>query len=199
MADYAILEAQYSGKGDLHGITTEVWRLEADPLDHPVQAKNIDSETIMDVFPGVLPIYFGSNTTLMSESVTGRLVSGDSQSVIYLDPRGLGAQDPTSDDLMAVFMIERTTAMDQETAQLLQDKIHANQEPLTYWMNFDTDSSGFYIDQVTAIFYLLAIFLAGFGTFKVITSQEKEKDWGNQTSSIEDIDEVVETAMNEEE
>ena len=210
LADYAILEAQYSGKGDLHGISTEVWRLEASPVDHPVQAKNLDSESIMDVFPGVLPIYFGSNTTLMTESVTGRIVSGESQSVIYFDQRGLGVDNPTMDDLQAVFMIESSNAMDAETAQLLQDKVHANQDPMMYWANFDTDGSAFYIDQVTAIFYALAIILGGLGGWKLVV-MPSEKSWLDQTdgdgdgsegdgqSSSDELKQVVNSAMTEEE
>ncbi|HIO94432.1 MAG TPA: hypothetical protein EYN46_03670 [Candidatus Poseidoniales archaeon] len=211
LADYAILEAQYSGKGDLHGITTEVWRIDASPVDHPVQAKNLDSETIMDVFPGVLPIYFGTNVTLMTESVTGRIVSGESESVIYYDQRGLGADDPTIDDLQAVFMIVSSNAMDAETAQLLQDKVHANQDPMMYWANFDTDGSAFYIDQITAIFYALAIIFGGLGGWKLVVLQPEDKSWLDQTdgegdgsegdgqSSGDELEEVVDSAMAEEE
>jgi len=211
LADYAIVEAEYVGKGDLHGITTEVWHANADPLNNPVQAKNIDSETIMDVFPGVLPIYFGSNTTLMSESVTGRIVSGDSQSVIYFDQRGLGAQNPTMDELQAVFMIESSSSMDAETAQLVQDKVHANQDPMTYWTNFDTDASGFYIDQVTATFYALAILLGAIGGWRWVNSTAEfdevpidstsgNKEWKDDVESVDkEIEDAVDSTLGEEE
>ncbi|MFL2969178.1 MAG: hypothetical protein ACJZ6A_08570 [Candidatus Poseidoniaceae archaeon] len=49
--------------------------------------------------------------------------------------------------------------VDDETAEALESSIVTNQDPLTYWTNFDTDGSAFYIDQVTAAFYVLGVIM----------------------------------------
>jgi hypothetical protein len=115
------------------------------------------------------------------------------------------------DDLQAVFMIVSSNAMDAETAQLLKDKVHANQDPMMYWANFDTDGSAFYIDQITAIFYALAIIFGGLGGWKLVVLQPEDKSWQDQTdgegdgsegdgqSSSDELEEVVDSAMAEEE
>ena len=81
---------------------------------------------------------------------------------------------------------------------------------MMYWANFDTDGSAFYIDQVTVIFYALAIILGGIGGWKLVVMPEEKSwqdadgdersgGWGDDKSSREQLEQVVDTAMPEEE
>ena len=198
LADYAIVEAAYEGKGELHGMEVEVWSANLDPTKRSVQQKLINSKTIMDVLPGGLPIYFGSEVTLMTESVTGKIISGDSKSFFYLDLRGLGSENPTMDDLQPVFQIERFAQAAPEDVEFIQQSLHANQEPMTYWTNFDTGSDAFFIDYITFFFYLGGVILIGLGGWKMAMPNEDEgkKTFTEPTGAIIDVTQAVEAAMN---
>ena len=197
LADYAIVTANYEGKGELHGMEVEVWSANLDPTERSVQQKLIDSKTIMDVLPGGLPIYFGSEVTLMTESVTGKIVSGDSKSFFYLDLRGLGAENPTMDDLQPVFEINRFAQAEKEDVEFIENSLHANQDPMTYWMNFDTGADAFFIDYITLLFYLGGIILIGLSGWKfVMITEDEVKNFTEATGAIIDVAEAVEAAMN---
>ena len=69
---------------------------------------------------------------------------------------------------------------------------------MSYWMNFDTDSSAFYIDQVTALFYALAILFAGLGIWKMLVVLEEHKEIKTDENVAQDLEIAGDSVMQEE-
>ena len=110
-----------------------------DPLTRPIQAKLLDTDTLLDAVPGALPVYFGSEVTLQAEQLSGAIIAGSSESTFWLDMRPITDQHtaPVASDLQAVFAIESSSEISDDDAETLASSVTTNQKALTYWTNFD--------------------------------------------------------------
>ena len=168
-----------------------------DPLTSPIQAKLVNKGDLLDATPGALPVYFGSVVELQAEQISGVILAGNSESTFWLDSRPIWEQQtqPTVADMQQVFVIKSEAMVDDETAEALESSIVTNQDPLTYWTNFDTDGSAFYIDQVTAAFYVLGVIMLLAGAPNLIShilaankERSAESKWSDDSISFHEPD-----------
>jgi hypothetical protein len=154
LSGYGVSEVDCSSKEVLKGIPVDVCTAGINPLERPIQAKLLDTDTLLDATPGALPVYFGSDVTIKVEPVSGAIIAGGSVSLFYLDTRPPTEQQtpPTMDDMQEVFMIVTNGEIGDSDAAALESKIVTNQDSMGYWTNFDH-----WIDYVTIIFYVLGI------------------------------------------
>ena len=153
---YAIAEVVCDGKDDVKGIQVDDCSASVDPTTNPITAKLIKSFTLLDATTPALPVYFGSEISLMSEDVSGLIIAGSSTSTFYLDKRtGTElATTPNMDDLQPVFQIVSASEIEDDDAEEMEDAIVHNQEYMTWWTNFDTP-----FDYVAPLLYILGISL----------------------------------------
>ncbi len=156
LGGYAVATSEITGKGSVYGIETHTHTFTVDPLDNPIQAKLLAQENILDIFPGALPIYFGGTVVMEMEPNVNAAIAGDLTSYFYLDTRGIGAVDPTMDDLQPVFQISQTSSMTEEQSVAFKDAVITNRQPYSYWTNFDGDDAMF-IDEITLLIWILGI------------------------------------------
>ena len=148
---YAITEIVCDGTGEVKGIPVDECTASVDPTTNPITAKLIKSYTLLDATTPALPVYFGSEISMMSEDISGLIISGSSTSTFYLDTRtGLDmATAPEMADLQPVFQIEQSSEIEDDDAEDMESAIVQNQEYMGWWMNFDT---GF--DYVALLLYI---------------------------------------------
>ena len=153
---YAIAGIVCDGKDDVKGIPVDDCSASVDPTTNPITAKLIKSFTLLDATTPALPVYFGSEISLMSEDVSGLIIAGSSTSTFYLDTRtGTDlATTPTMEDLQPVFQIVSASEIEDDDAEEMEDAIVHNQEYMTWWTNFDTP-----FDYVAPLLYILGIAL----------------------------------------
>ena len=153
---YAIAEIVCDGKDDVKGIPVDDCSASVDPTTNPITAKLVKSFTLLDATTPALPVYFGSEISLMSEDVSGLIIAGSSTSTFYLDTRtGTDlATTPTMEDLQPVFQIVSASEIEDDDAEEMEDAIVHNQEYMTWWTNFDTP-----FDYVAPLLYILGISL----------------------------------------
>ncbi|HJM68204.1 MAG TPA: hypothetical protein QF716_04945, partial [Candidatus Thalassarchaeaceae archaeon] len=156
LGGYAVTTSEITGKGSVYGIETNTHTFTVDPLDNPIQAKLLAQENVLDIFPGALPIYFGGTVVMEMEPNVNAAIAGDLTSYFYLDTRGIGAVDPTMDDLQPVFQISQTSSMTEEQSVDFKDAVITNMQPYSYWTNFDGGDAMF-IDEITLLIWLLGI------------------------------------------
>ena len=149
LVGYAVTDTEYVGPSVVHGLNMHEHHISLDPLENPIQAKLINSESMIDVFPGALPIYFGAEVEMHVEPTSQVIMSGKSQSKFYLDTRGVGAMNPSMDNLTPVFVIETEAGISAEDAATFDSLVVTNAKPFLYWTNMDTGPDEYYIDQVT--------------------------------------------------
>jgi hypothetical protein len=144
-----------------------------DPTTRSVQAKLLDTDTLLDALPGALPVYFGSDVTVKAEDMSGAIISGTSESTFYLDTREMGNQStaPTMDDLQPVFIIKTSGELSDSDADSLQSAIYTNQEYFGYWTNFDHP-----IDFLTLIFYVAGVAMLVMGIYGMSGATEDEDE-----------------------
>ena len=142
-----------------------------DPLERPIQAKLLDTDTLLDAVPGALPVYFGSEVSLQAEQLSGAIIAGSSESTFWLDMRPITDQHtaPTADDLQAVFMITSSSEIGDSDAEELASSVTTNQKALTYWTNFDVPT-----DYLAPLLLIGAIACLGLGV-KMMSSEDEEK------------------------
>jgi hypothetical protein len=159
LSGYGTAEVNCDKEGTLKGIPVDICTAYMDPVTRPIQAKLINSGDLLDATPGALPVYFGSEVEVKVEQLSGAIIAGKSESTFWLDTRLAWEQQtpPTMDNLQEVFVIKTEAELDDETAETMESQIVTNQDYFTYWTNFDTDSSSYYIDQITAAFYILGL------------------------------------------
>ena len=155
---YAIAEVKCKGKDEIKGIPVDDCSAKVNPWTRPITAKLIKSFTLLDATTPALPVYFGTNISLMSEEVSGLIIAGSSTSTFYFDTRtGLElASTPTMEDLQPVFQIISASEIEDKDAEEMEGAIVHNQEYMTWWTNFDTP-----FDFVAPILYILGIILLG--------------------------------------
>lgn len=162
LGDYAICSPLQMADSDHLGMVTETWTCHLDGNERLIQAKLTNSHSALDIFPGAIPIYFGADVEMKVQPTARIIVAGASESYFYLDLRPMheqAASEPEMSDMQPVFKIESGGGADAETVGLMEAGIVDNQKQFTYWTNFDTDGGSFYIDQVTAVLYLVALVL----------------------------------------
>ena len=153
---YAVTDVVCNGKDEVKGIPVDDCSASVDPTMNPITAKLVKSFTLLDATTPALPVYFGSEISLMSEDVSGLIIAGSSTSTFYLDTRtGTDlATTPTMDDLQPVFQIVSASEIEDDDAEEMEDAIVHNQEYMTWWTNFDTP-----FDYVAPLLYILGISL----------------------------------------
>lgn len=156
LGGYTVATSEVIGKGSVYGIVTQHHRFTIDPLENPIQAKLINDESILDIFPGALPVYFGGTVEMQMEPNVNAAIAGDMNSYFYLDTRGIGAVDPTMEDLQPVFQISQTSSMTEEQSVAFKDAVITNTQPYSYWTNFDGGDAMF-IDEITLLIWILGI------------------------------------------
>jgi hypothetical protein len=163
LSGYATTAIACDGTSTLKDIEVNDCSASLDPLSRSIQAKLLDTGTLLDAMPGALPVYFGSEVTLQSEALSGAIIAGSSESTFWLDMRPITEQHtaPTVDDLQAVFSIESSSVIGDSDAEDLASSVTTNQKSLTYWTNFDVPT-----DFLAPLLYLGAIVCLGIAARK---------------------------------
>ena len=184
LGGYAVATSEITGTGSVQGIETQTHTFTLDPLENPIQAKLLAQESILDIFPGALPVYFGGEVVMEMEPTVNAAIAGDLNSYFYLDTRGIGAVDPTMEDLQPVFQISQSSSMTEAQSEDFNDQVISNTKPYSYWANLDTGADAFYIDQITMMIWILAI-LSLLGSLLVLVAKtaktgSREIDWSEE-------------------
>ena len=181
LGGYAVQTSEITGTGSVHGIETKTHTFTLDPLENPIQAKLLAQESILDIFPGALPVYFGGEVVMEMEPNVNAAIAGDLNSYFYLDTRGIGAVNPTLDDLQPVFQISQSSSMTEAQSEDFKDLVITNTQPYSYWTNFDGADASF-IDEITLLIWILAIFsLLGCSyVAKTAKPGSEEIDWSEE-------------------
>ena len=181
LGGYAVATSEITGTGSVYGIETQTHTYTVDPLENPIQAKLLAQENILDIFPGALPVYFGGEVVMEMEPNVNAAIAGDLNSYFYLDTRGIGAVDPTMDDLQPVFQISQSSSMTEEQSVAFKDAVLTNIKPYSYWTNFDGADASF-IDEITLLIWVLAIvsLLGCSYVAKTARIDSLEIDWGEE-------------------
>ena len=182
LGGYAVATSEITGTGSVQGIETQTHTFTLDPLENPIQAKLLAQESILDIFPGALPVYFGGEVVMEMEPTVNAAIAGDLNSYFYLDTRGIGAVDPTMEDLQPVFQISQNSSMTEAQSEDFNDQVISNTKPYSYWANLDTGADAYYIDQITMMIWILAILsLLGCSyVAKTAKTGSREIDWSEE-------------------
>ena len=148
---YGVTAVVCDGTGEVKGIPVDECTASIDATTNPITAKLIKSFTLLDATTPALPVYFGTEISMMSEDISGLIISGSSTSTFYLDTRtGLDmASAPNMTDLQPVFEIQLSSEIEDDDAEDMESAIVQNQEYMGWWMNFD---NGF--DYVALLLYI---------------------------------------------
>ena len=170
LSGYATAGITCDGTSTLKDIAVDDCSASLDPLERPIQAKLLDTDTLLDAVPGALPVYFGSEVTLQAEQLSGAIIAGSSESTFWLDMRPITDQHtaPNASNLQAVFSIESSSIIGDDDAETLASSVTTNQKALTYWTNFDVPT-----DFLAPLLWLGAIFGLGMAAVK---SKDEETD-----------------------
>jgi len=181
LGGYAVQTSEITGTGSVHGIETQTHTFTLDPLENPIQAKLLAQENVLDIFPGALPVYFGGEVVMEMEPNVNAAIAGDLNSYFYLDTRGIGAVDPTMDDLQPVFQISQSSSMTEAQSEDFKDLVITNTQPYSYWTNFDGADASF-IDEITLLIWILAIMSLLGCSYVAKTSgrDSREIDWNEE-------------------
>jgi len=182
LGGYAVQTSEITGTGSVHGIETQTHTFTLDPLENPIQAKLLAQENVLDIFPGALPVYFGGEVVMEMEPTVNAAIAGDLNSYFYLDTRGIGAVNPTMEDLQPVFQISQSSSMTEAQSEDFKDLVITNTQPYSYWANLDTGADAFYIDQITMMIWILAIMSLLGCSYVAKTSgrDPREIDWNEE-------------------
>jgi hypothetical protein len=151
LAGYAIADVTCSGTSTVKGIPTNTCSASLDETTRLIQAKLLNTVTLLDATPSALPVYFGSEVSLETEQLSGLIISGSSTSTFYLDTRNSNNMTtaPLATDLVPVFQISRNSMIADSDAEDMESAIVQNQDMISYWMNFDSP-----IDFVAILLYI---------------------------------------------
>ena len=156
LGGYAVSTSEITGKGSVYGIETDTHTFTIDPLENPIQAKLLAQENVLDIFPGALPVYFGGTVVMEMEPNVDAAIAGEMNSYFYLDTRGIGATNPSLEDLQPVFQISQTSSMTEEQSVTFKDAVITNTQSFSYWTNFD-GADAMFIDEITLLIWMLGI------------------------------------------
>ena len=168
LVGYAMSESVPGDMETYKGIEMRAHTVNLDPSQNQIQAKLVGSASFVDVLPGALPVYFGSNVDIKVEPVTQVAMYGKSVSMFHLDLRGPGMLNPEmGTDTHPVFEIHTFSEIADEDAETFQCRVLDNMEPM-YWTDFggsgDCELEGTaVIDSVTAVLYVASIAMIAVG------------------------------------
>ena len=182
---YAIADVWCHGTGEVKNIPVDKCSASVDPTTRPITAKLIGSESLLDAMTPALPVYFGTEITLMSEELSGLIISGSSTSTFYLDTRDQynRASAPMMSDLQPVFQIVQSSEIEDDDAEDMESAIVTNQNALSYWTNFDVPT-----DYVALLLYLGALTCLVLGVMALGNEDEEAKDYSSETAEAEPSD-----------
>ena len=191
LSGYATAEIVCEGESTLKGIPVDDCTASLDPLTRSIQAKLLDTDTLLDAVPGALPVYFGSEVSMSVEQLSGAAIAGESTSHFYLDTRPITSMNvaPTIDDLQPVFMIKSSGEISDEDAESLESSIVTNQEMLGYWTNFDNIA-----DYITVLIYLGAVVALVNGVRLMMTEDETDEAMKSEAPAAEAPEEAGDDA-----
>ena len=187
LAGYAIADVTCSGTSTVKGIPTNTCSASLDETTRLIQAKLLNTVSLLDATPSALPVYFGSEVSLETEQLSGLIISGSSTSTFYLDTRNNNNMTtaPLATDLVPVFQISRNSMIADSDAADMESAIVQNQDIISYWTNFDSP-----ID-----FVALLLYLAGVGMivmhFVAKTEDEDLSEPAEEPAADEEVEEVV--------
>ena len=154
VSGYAVVPVACDATGTVENIPVDVCTASVDATTRSIQAKNLQTFSLLDATPSALPIFLGSDITLKSEQLSGLIIAGESTTTFYLDTRQNTnmTTPPQMSDLTKVFTIKSSSMIGAEDADTMESSIVTNQETFGYWTNFDHP-----VDFITVMFYILAI------------------------------------------
>ena len=185
LSGYATAAITCDGTSTLKDIAVDDCSASLDPLERPIQAKLLDTDTLLDALPGALPVYFGSEVSLQAEQLSGAIIAGSSESTFWLDMRPITDQHtaPNASHLQAVFMITSSSEIGDADAEDLASSVTTNQKALTYWTNFDVPT-----DFLAPLLLIGAIACLGLGV-KMMGEEDAEKAFEAAPPQEESADE----------
>ncbi|MBL6885748.1 MAG: hypothetical protein ISR21_08715, partial [Candidatus Poseidoniaceae archaeon] len=185
LSGYATAAITCDGTSTLKDIAVDDCSASLDPLERPIQAKLLDTDTLLDALPGALPVYFGSEVSLQAEQLSGAIIAGSSESTFWLDMRPITDQHtaPNASHLQAVFMITSSSEIGDADAEDLASSVTTNQKALTYWTNFDVPT-----DFLAPLLLIGAIACLGLGV-KMMGEEDAEKAFESAPPQEESADE----------
>ena len=185
LSGYATAAITCDGTSTLKDIAVDDCSASLDPLERPIQAKLLDTDTLLDALPGALPVYFGSEVSLQAEQLSGAIIAGSSESTFWLDMRPITDQHtaPNASHLQAVFMITSSSEIGDADAEDLASSVTTNQKALTYWTNFDVPT-----DFLAPLLLIGAIACLGLGV-KMMGEEDAEKAYEAAPPQEESADE----------
>ena len=191
LSGYATADIDCSGTDTLKGIPVDTCTATLDPLTRNIQAKLLDTDTLLDAVPGALPVYFGSDVTMSVEQVSQAAIAGSSESYFYLDSRPITSMNeaPTIDDLQPVFKIVSTGEISDSDAESLESLIVTNQETFGYWTNFDN-----IVDYITVMIYLGAVVAIVNGVRLMMSDEETDEEATPGQKIVAEAEETPETS-----
>ncbi|MDA0925954.1 MAG: hypothetical protein O3C36_04860, partial [archaeon] len=172
VSGYAIADVTCDGTDEVKGIPVDVCTASVTATERNIQANLLSTYSLLDATPGALPVYFGSDITMMAEEISGLIIAGESTSTFYLDTRAHGSQasTPTMDDLTPVFEIQSASTIADDDAETMESAIVQNQDKMTYWTNFDS-----WIDFVTLLFWVGGIAMIALGMIGAANAPSEEE------------------------
>ncbi len=172
VSGYAIADVTCDGTDEVKGIPVDVCSASVTATERNIQANLLSTYSLLDATPGALPVYFGSDITMMAEEISGLIIAGESTSTFYLDTRAHGSQasTPTMDDLTPVFEIQSASTIADDDAETMESAIVQNQDKMTYWTNFDS-----WIDFVTLLFWVGGIAMIALGMIGAANAPSEEE------------------------
>ena len=185
LSGYATAAIVCDGESTLKGIPVDDCTATLDPLTRSIQAKLLDTDTLLDAVPGALPVYFGSDVSMSVEQVSGAAIAGSSESYFYLDTRPITSMNeaPAFTDLQPVFKIVSTGTIGDSDAADLESAIVQNQETFGYWTNFDNIA-----DYITLMFYILAIGALANGVRLMVSEDETDEAMKAEAAPAEETE-----------
>jgi hypothetical protein len=185
LSGYGTAAIVCDGESTLKGIPVDDCTATLDPLTRSIQAKLLDTDTLLDAVPGALPVYFGSDVSMSVEQVSGAAIAGSSESYFYLDTRPITSMNeaPVFTDLQPVFKIVSTGTIGDSDAADLESAIVQNQETFGYWTNFDNIA-----DYITLMFYILAIGALANGVRLMVSEDETDEAMKAEAAPAEETE-----------
>ena len=175
LAGFIVPNVPCVGTSNVKGIETIHYSIETNASDRLIQAKLLNTKTLLDALPGSIPLYFGATADFYAEPKTGYIIKGDVTSTFYLDVAALNdpaKESPTSvDELQPVFMIEIHPELDDEQADQIKSQIYTNQNIVTWWTNFDTP-----FDFILPVLILISAASFFFGSKILIENVSNEEE-----------------------
>ena len=183
VSGYAVVPVTCDTTGTVENIPVDICTASVEATTRSIQAKNLQTFTLLDATPSALPIFLGSDITLKSEQLSGLIIAGESTTTFYLDTRQNTNMTtaPQMSDLTKVFTIKSSSMIGAEDADTMESSIVTNQETFGYWTNFDHP-----VDFITVMFYILAIGALANAALLMGSEDETDEAMKSEASPVEE-------------